>query len=430
MKTPEDHTTNQTAQSADSEHKLAEARRYADFQGLGELEQQVQNLAESEDDTDRESRQQEFDSLVSQIDGGLDALRKSQEAQRKYGLVEKFLWDDSGNPVEAAFKSGARAMEVNIRLNADNQFIIQHHPTVQPNAALEKSAKGKLVHEMTTEELADKTKILPLDEALKTLAEYKDNDHKLILQLKTLGSGYPTETLENLATFQQKLDEYDVANNVVVSSLSPTILAAVHEAMPDMPLIMNTAVTPVISYPKEASFGAAIGKALSLGKGWAKLGTKRWHVLLATAEGAMKAPEKIGGDGQGKNNQYLMTAIPQEVIEAVAGQRAQTEEFGGAMSVAAVSILASALEALGAKNKAADMRQKAIEKIHSMNLSVQTTTWGGLKNKNGPLKALNPLHQIEQAQQAGFDAEKFNDTFYVKKAAELGLKLAGVEPPE
>jgi hypothetical protein len=443
----------------ENDSRIAEAKRYSEFRNLGML---AQRLTQIEQTGNPEEYSEEFENLVSQIDGGLDALKKSQETQKKYGLVEKFLWDDSGNPVEAAFKSGARAAEVNIRLSSDSEFIIQHHPTIQKNAALDKSAKGKLVHEMTAEELATETKVVPLDKALKTLSEYQDNDHKLILQLKTLGSGNPEETQRNLDVFQQKLQEYGVADSVVVSSLSPTILAAVHEKMPDMPLIMNTAIAPVISYPEEKSFGAAFGKFLQGSTGWQKLlstlknrvdadakikpestqplrSPRGWvkippilrnHISIATAEGAMKAPEIMGGDGHGRNNMYFMTAIPAEIVEATAKQQEQVDEFGGAMSVAAVTIVASVLETLGAKKKPADMRQKAVEKMHSMNLSVQTTTWGGLKNKNGPLRALDPMHQIRQMEQAGFDAEKHNDTFYVRGAGQMGLRLVSVESPK
>ena len=357
----------------------------------------------------------EFNNLQQQIINGVEILDLSRQSQKRHGLVEKSLW--RGNDIQEVMESGAVAMEIDVRLSADGKFFITHKPKVD---------KKQKISKMTASEISEQTDILPLEQALEVLSKYKKYGHKLIIELKTLGPKFEDYS-DNLDNLKNLLDKKGVRESVAISSLSPRILAATHEAMPEMPLIMNTAIAPIISYPQEKGFGATlvkIGKKLVNLKNrllktpnkWFRLGPKKANILVCSAEGAMKYPEEKGVDGEGRETQYFMTTIPEEVLNPLHEQHKDKVELGGAASMAAVIHFTDVLEIIGFKKKAASIRSYYLNKLHNdlgVNAQVQFLIAPAEK-------------RMRDLMSRGFSGEKGDIAYHVNRGesvARLALKL-------
>jgi hypothetical protein len=370
-----------------------------------------------------EAEKQEVENLMKQVYGAVEALELSRKTQVEKGLVEKASWKFRPENLEEVFSSGAVAMEIDVHLDSEAQFWVALH------AEQKIDGRKQLINQLSSEQM-EQTGRMKLDQALEVLQKYQGNGSRLILELKTLGPDNEA-MLENLKNFQAKLAEFGVEDSVSVASLSPDILAKTHDLMPDMPLIMNSAVAPLVSYPTPETLSAAsrniFTKLLQVTRNrWVDsdkvLGMKGANVKVCTGEGALQNPAENGGDGWGKDNMYLMTEIPAKNLEALREQTSSSAELGGAASMAAVTIAASILDFLGADVKAANMRKYYADKLHELGVNIQTTTWGGMDNSL--IESLRPENQIEKFKEAGIGDGQYRDIIYTKRVAELGRKLA------
>lgn len=344
---------------------------------------------------------EEMKFALQNLRGATEILEISLQNQKEYGLVDK-RWMREPEFMRNALEKGRLAMELDVRIDKDGKFWVSHA------TGAKSSVLPPFIHAMTTEEMEEKGKRFTVDEAFDIFSKYKDRGHKLILELKTLGpkeENFP-KVLESL---KKLIDEKGLQEAVAISSLSPAILMATHETIPEMPLILNGGIIPGISYERPADKQTKVEKAISGLVGRIIPTDKKWRAFALNLpvfgkvfELVVSASEKtiVRPDGEGTQTGYALTRLPEDLINVLHEQKEGEKKFGGMVSLSAVTILASVLETLGATEKAKEMRRYYNEVVDELGLEKMATTWGQGLTKipllgNTLFKNLKPKEQID-----------------------------------
>jgi predicted HAD superfamily phosphohydrolase YqeG len=320
--------------------------------------------------------------------------RISFEQQDQYGLVHK-RW--MLGVLEDSFKAGRRTIEMDLRMDSEHKFWISHATGVSA------SFFPPFIHKMTSEEIRKNGKRESLEHVLEIFSQYKNEGYHLILEIKSLGND--SESFSDRAReLQRTLANAGAENAVAVASLSPGILLAIHDVMPEMPLILNGGIQPFISYQN---------KDISLGdKKWKAFGIPHIGETIIS-DGFI--PKRA--DGEGTHTSYAFTHLPEELVKVMKEQRDAKIKFGGYVSLSAVTILTSIMDIVGMSKQASDMRKRYAKIITDLGLGIQVTTWGQSLSKI--FKHLDPQTQVEM-----FKRELGPDTIiYTKNSEEWAYKL-------
>ncbi|MBI4991739.1 MAG: hypothetical protein HZB99_00785 [Candidatus Harrisonbacteria bacterium] len=322
--------------------------------------------------------------FVAEMNGVLENLKRSAELlelsfknQAEYNLVDK-RWMRRPDYMKEALEKGRLAMELDVRMDKDGAFWVSHATGARA------SFTPPFIHEMTTEEMEKRGNRFTVEEALQIFSEYNDGKHKIILELKTLGSdekNFP-RIVENLKAL---IDKNGLKDAIAISSLSPGLLMSVHKVFPAAPLILNGGIVPGISYERpqeqqgitEKVMNYIKRKLIPADKKWRAFGIKLpWlgklsEVLISASEETVIRP-----DGEGTQTGYALMRLPDDLTRAFLEQKQEGRELGGMVSLSAVTIFASVLDAVGASEKAKEMRQYYTEVVDRLGLGKMATTWG------------------------------------------------------
>lgn len=362
------------------ENLLALAASYKEFLAFKNLTEKMKLVVEIVE-AGGEFRQ-ELASVLQGIQRGADILERSLQNQETYKLVDKRWMRDTGS-LREAFERGRLVMELDVRLDADGEFWVSHAVGARASFA------PPYVHTMTTEEMKEGSKRFLVSEGLSVLREYQERGHRFILELKTLGpdEAHFRGVVERLRAM---LEEKGVKESVAIASLSPGILMAVHEVMPEMPLILNGGIVPGISYSEKGE--NFLKSIIPRDKKWRAFGIGPVEVVVAAGE---TTPRRV--DGEGKQTGYVLARLPNDLVDALRSQRGAdgASAFAGLASLSNVSILASVLDAVGATEKAQQLRRYFSKLVDDLGVGKMATTWGqGLSAVPG-LKHLAPEAQVK-----------------------------------
>ncbi len=377
---------------------LSVAELYTQFPGIKEATEQMEKVLKNGEHSPEFVKEMEF--ALQNLRGATEILEISLKNQEEYGLVDK-RWMREPEFMKNALEKGRLAMELDVRIDKDGKFWVSHATGARS------SVLPPFINAMTTEEMEEKGRRFTVEEAFEIFSKYKDRGHKLILELKTLGPDekkFP-EVVESL---KKLIDEKGLSEAVAVSSLSPGVLMSVHESIPEMPLILNGGIVPIVSYEKPAGKQTKTEKAVSnilrkiipTDKKWRAFGLdlpvlgKVFEVVVSASEKTIRRP-----DGEGTQTGYALTRLPEDLVKVLREQRKKGMKFGGMVSLSAVTILASVLENLGATKEAEEMRRYYNEIVDDLGLGKMATTWGQGLNKipllgNTLFKNLKPEEQI------------------------------------
>lgn len=295
-------------------------------------------------------------------------------------LVEKSLWAEADvlADLRRAFDGGAQAMEIDARLDADGNFVVAHGT---------RSPSGRLIAETNATGLGD---AVPLAAALALLASYPAK--RLVVEVKTLGRHAGQEA--NARHLADVVAAAGVAGRVSISSLSPAILLAVHRVWPAVPLILNGALAPVISYP-DGPVGRCLARRLASHRGYWRIGVKGRYIVLASGAGALAAARDNDAAAARGETIYVLTELPAELAAVLCAQRAAGVVCGGAVSVANVTTWCNALRRLGLRVWPQRIGRRIVATVHKLGLNVQTTTWGAINSATN-VAVWRPENQIKQ----------------------------------
>ncbi len=354
-----------------------------------------------------------------------DILKLSLKNQQDYNLVDK-RWMREPTFMKNALESGRLAMELDVRIDKDGEFWISH--AVGARASL----LPPFIHAMSTDEMEKSGRRFTLKEAFKIFSAYKKMGHRLILELKTIGSDESTYA-KTVTSLKELIVQAGVDEAIAISSLSPGILMAVHDIMPETPLILNGGIVPIISYERpadkqdflERSVGNLAKKIIPSDKKWRAFGVdvpwlgKLFEVVISASEKTISRP-----DGHGTQTGYALVRLPDDLVNVLQQQQIAGKEFGGLVSLSAVTIFANVLEMLGAYDKAREMREYYTKVVDKLQLGKMAATWGQNLHKIPVLgkflfKRLDPKEQIRV-----FREQLGDDTLiYTKSPEEFAHQL-------
>jgi len=318
---------------------------------------------------------------VTGIFRAVDVLKINLDNQKRYGLVDK-RWMRDTKSIEEALRKGRLVMELDIRMDREGAFWVSHA------VGAKYTSIPPFIHNMTTKEMKKTGRRYLLEEGLDEFAQYIPQGHKVILELKTLGEDASqfTKAVENLHNLIKKKN---LENSVAVASLSPSILMAVNKVMPKMPLIFNGGIIPGISYAQNDN--NIVSNIIPADKRWRAFGIRPFgEIVVATGNISPKR-----ADGYGTHTSYALTKLPNDLVRVLSQQCQDEVELGGLVSLSAVSIMASILEAVGAENKAKKMRAYYSDIVDELGLGKMVTTWGQSLKKVPGLEQLSPEKQLK-----------------------------------
>lgn len=210
---------------------IATADKYYKYPEIAKNIKSMENIFKRtvNDKTDDFETKKEVQDLLANLVKAADFLDISLQKQKEYGLVDHRWVIGDRRFVKEALAAGRRTLELDVRIDEEFGFWISHATGAKKNST------PPHIHEMTTAEMEEKGNRPSLEEVFKQFAEYKD-EHKLVLELKTLGPDV-AKFPEVVGHLKKLIEENKIDGSVAVASISPGILMAVHKEMPDMPLI-------------------------------------------------------------------------------------------------------------------------------------------------------------------------------------------------
>ena len=298
----------------------------------------------------------------------------------------------------------APAMEIDVRLNADRCFVVAHG-TASPG--------GKPIAQTHSSELKD---VVPLEAALAVLAQHPGP--RLVMEIKTLGRAHEHDaTASHLVAL---VTSAGVADRVSVSSLSPAVLLAIHRAWPDVPLILNGALVPVVSYP-DGPVGRFLADRLHRGRGYWRVGWRGRCVVLGDITGALRAARDHDAAAAQGETIYAITSVTGELADILRTQARHGTALGGAVSVATVTGWCNVLLRAGLRRLPTHQSKRIVEAVHAEGLNVQTTTWGTINRPTG-VAMWRPQTQIRRLVRDGLGD---HDVIYTRGVRPSLLKAIG-----
>jgi hypothetical protein len=320
-------------------------------------------------------------------------------------LVEKSTWNEKNilADLEKFFQEGGEIAEIDARLTSDNVFVIAHWDKIQG---------GKYIHDLTKAEVDKIVSVPTLEEVFEMIQSYASRPgRRIVLEVKTLGAEENVD--KNIKQLEKLIMKYKMGKFLIFSSLSPSILTKIADEKMKIPMILNSAIVPYLSYPRNWFF-KGLRRFLSRRKHeFLRIGTRRSAVVLGTRDGIMNYPRVRGGDSWNEEIIYVATEVPDEVLEAL------NETRGCAISVAPVVVVSNLLIVVGLKRAGEKLLQRYVEKVRGLGLNIQLTTWGAI-NSPSRFKAWQPLRQIERFERAGVEK---NDIIYTKEVLKLKKEL-------
>lgn len=349
------------------------AEKYPEFLSMKETTKEMKEVLGNYDENFRER----MDNVLEQLENSVNLLELSQKNQEEYGLVDK-RWMREPDFIRKALEKGRLVMELDLRIDKDGEFWISHATGAKASFA------PPFIHEMTTEEMEEKGRRFSLQEAFQIFSEYNDGKHKLILEIKTLG-GKESDFENNIDYLMELISKNNLENVIAISSLSPGILMTIHKNMPKIPLILNGGIVPGFSYERtkeEQNFAenlaaGIMSKIIPSDKKWRAFGLelpifkKVFEVVVSSSEESVIRP-----DGEGVQTGYVLASLPKDLTNVLLEQKKAKKELGGMTSLSAVTILASVLDMVGAKESAEKMRKYYNDVIEKLEIGKMVTTWG------------------------------------------------------
>jgi glycerophosphoryl diester phosphodiesterase len=302
--------------------------------------------------------------------------------------VEKSSWKCESDDVITAFQQWVTTMEIDIRLNKDWTFYVLHSPKFH----------WTYIHELTDYEIyLNDLWVTTLEEVLKVLQKYKTNWHKLILELKTIYSSIEDDGIHNLKHLKELLVKYDVLdNNIIIATLSPDILMKVDKIIPEVPVIMNWLIAPIISYWKVYKFNRFLKHI--------KIGTKNLNTVITTGNTLLEY-SNASSDWLGKHNSYIITELPKEMMDVL-------KKKWNYIWVSGVVMVTNILRVVFLNKIADRILRYYVDTFHTWWFNIQLTTrqWGIIK----------PTVQIKIFEKAGLWEQ---DIIYSKDVSNIALQL-------
>lgn len=368
------------------ERAIQIAQMYAEFPHVKDASQVLLDLLERKRDEYGEAFVVELQRAMREIRKAAEIVLLSLDSQEN--LVDHRWMRDTASLSEALEK-GRRVIELDIRLDADGQ------PWVSHAIGARASFLPPYIEKMSTQEMQEKSARFPLEEGLQEFSRYMPEGHRLLLELKTLGpdAAAAERTLQNLKTMLRKTGTYDA---VAIASLSPNILMESYKRLPDIPLICNAGILPVISSPK---LQETVERILLPDKKWRAVGIPGIaEMVLFGANETIERP-----DGHGMQSGYLFTRIPNDLVEAFREQRTRLHDtdmgrFAGVISITWAGVIGNVLDALPfgvGSEKATMIRKYYADAVDALGLGKMATTWGQELGKIPGLSHLQPQRQLE-----------------------------------
>ena len=358
--------------------KVELAKRYTEFpdvkDAIGVMEKTLTQQEQSE------NFEREMESALKNLGRATDILELSLKNQETYGLIDT-RWMRDTKIVEEALQKGRLVMELDIRLDKEGEFWVSHAVGAQA------SMFPPFIHKMTTEEMQTKSKRYPLEDGLAAFSEYSDRGHRLILELKTLGEN-PEKFPKTVEKLERILKEKAVKESIAVASLSPGILMEIHKKMPEVPLILNGGIIPGISYTEKTR--SLLEGILPADRKWRAFGLAPFAEIVVCA--SEESPRRA--DGQGIQTGYAFTRLPTDLLNILKEQHASGKKLGGVVSLSMISNLGHVLDALGAKERARELRAYYRNVVDELGLGKMASTWGQTLGTMPGLRHLKPEQQM------------------------------------
>ncbi len=360
------------------EHLRTLAEEAALYRKFGKASLALASLEEHE--SLKSIEEEQVDAFIDQFENVLDSVDTSLQNQLDYNIVNH-KQINTREALEEELQSGTAIPELDIRFDEEGKPWVSHSPRSGTRFLF-----SKQIHEATSEEVKNTGGRLSLEEALTLVEQYNGkNDHRVVIEIKELG---PTEEgrkdlLENVGTL---LAQTGLKESAIFATLSPDLLASIHDSFPHNSKILNGGIAPVISCEIEKSLD-------NPDKGGLEFPIKFPGMELFISS-LVKAPKN--NDGYGKQTGYLWVRLPKEAVQTIAKMN-EEGQIGGA----SLTIVNKMANVLGLFNpKAAQMlRKKYADKIHSLGIRVQTAI-----SKTNPKDSL-----IETREAMGEDTIFYSD---------------------
>jgi hypothetical protein len=376
----------------DKERVFGLAEMYEQFPAVDGSMRKIRTLLkESERD---EVFTKEMDSALVALESGTELLQLSLKNQREYGLIDKRWWRNA-ETVRSGFEKGQLAMEMDLRFDADGEIWMSHDP---------KAGDGyfaPVLSALSTDDVKRRGERSSLEEVLEVFEPFANRGHRLMLELKNLGSDegkqrVRAEHLRNVLR-QRQLEEA-----VAVASLSPRVLMHIHEAMPRVPLAINGGIVPGFSYTAR---GEALAQALVPEDAkWRAFSCAPGVEIVVSA--ARTSPEHLYS--QDRHTGFMCTRLPDELTAILKNQRDSGDRFGGLASLTMMTMLSNVLSCVGAEKPAAEMTSFYKQVADELGVRPLLATWGQQLGRVPGLGQLKPERQVEAMRQAfGVDSAIF-----------------------
>jgi len=318
---------------------------------------------------------------LQDLDRSVELLELSLDTQEQYNLVDK-RWARDTSSLEDALAKGRLVMELDIRMDKDGEFWASHA------VGATTSFLPPFIHNLSTAEMVRDGKRFSLEDSLADFSKYAGKGHRLILELKTLGSD-PEKFVTQAMKLKKMFHQHGVEGGVAVASLSPAILMAVHSVMPEVPLILNGGIVPGFSYQTKGE--SPVDKIVDTDKKWRAIGAKPFgEIVFSSSDDVVQRP-----DGAGTHTAYLMTHLPRQLLEVFRKQRLSGDKLAGLVSIAHVHNVASALQFVGARRASADVIRYYSNLIKELGVGAMSTTWGQRMSTIPGFSSLKPEEQIQ-----------------------------------
>ncbi len=296
--------------------------------------------------------EEQVDAFITQLDGVRDFISTSLKNQLDYNIINH-KQINTKDALENELQSGTAIPELDIRFDKDGKPWVSHSPRAGTRFLF-----SKPIHELSSEEVDKYGQRLSLEDALKLVSNYnQNNDHRVVLEIKELG---PTEEGREalLKNVGEMLEQNNLKDTAIFATLSPDLLTSIHDEFPENSKILNGGIAPI--------FSSKIEKSLENNK---ELEIPIKFPGMELFFSSLQKPPKHN-DGYGKQTGYIWFKLPKSAVEILSKMN-ENGQLGGA-SLTIVNKMANILETINPK-QAHILREKYAEKVHSLGLRVQTS---------------------------------------------------------
>ena len=350
-----------TVEISDKEKTLERAHLYKKFGKVALALAEYEKVSETVEE-------KQADALVSQIEDALKIMDISLANQVDYSIVNH-RQINTKEALESELQGGSSIPELDIRFDKEGKPWISHSPRAGARFWF-----SKPIHELGSERVAQYGERLSLEDGLELFQKYMDdnNKHRVVLELKELGGAVENHG-KYLQNIKELLDKYDLSEQAIFATLSPSILKSTHDVFPNNAKILNGGIAPIISYD-------IAQKTLDGGKNEKEFALKVPNVELFLSN---SSEVKDHVDGYGKQTGYLWTRLPKNTMEILAGLSKNGNV--GAASLTLVNKFANILDKLSPKT-AQKLREHYATELDRMGLQKQVAI-----DKRNPIENIDTV---------------------------------------